>query len=147
MRLRRYSRAAVKVATADAVRTRATPQPSSATGSMPRRAVLAGAGCMALSLGLAAVPVVHALRGGTGRFQDVGLMTAQPARTDGYNHFLVTVGGPGAPRPQGQNLDPVLWQPGWSRSAYLANLDALEAQGLTVSVYTQPDGVIRARLR
>jgi len=101
---------------------------------------------MALALGLAAVPVVHALDGSTGRFQDVGLLTAQPARTDGYNHFLVTVGGPGAPRPQGQNLDPILWQPGWSQSAYLTNLDALEAQGLTVSVYTQSNGVVRARL-
>ena len=99
----------------------------------------------ALALGIAAIPVVHALRG-PGRIQNVGLLTAQVSRSNGYNQFLVTVGGPGAPRPQNQNLDPILWQQGWSRNAYLTNLDALEAKGLVVQVYTQPDGTIRARL-
>ena len=99
----------------------------------------------ALALGIAAIPVVHALRG-PGRIQNVGLLTVQAARGNGYNQFLVTVGGPGAPRPQNQNLDPILWQQGWSRNAYLTNLDALEAKGLVVQVYTQPDGTIRARL-
>lgn len=94
--------------------------------------MLSAAAALALGLGLAAVPVVHALGGGPGRIQDVGLLTAQTARTDGYNHFLVTVGGPGAPRPQGRNLDPILWQQGWPRDAYVTNLNALEPQGLVV---------------
>ncbi len=101
---------------------------------------------LALMLGAAAVPVMRVLGGGGGRIQNVGLLTAQTASTDGYNYFLVTVGGSGAPRPQSQSFDPILWQQGWPRNAYLTNLDALEAKGLVVSVYTQPDGIIRARL-
>jgi len=108
-----------------------------------RHRVVAGAAAAMVLLATLAL----ATRGGGGpQMPTVGPLQLVAAWHDGYNHFLVTVGGPDAPRPPGQasNSDPVLWEPGWPRQAYVANLEALEAQGGVVRVYTQAGGVERA---
>lgn len=82
--------------------------------------MLAAAAALVLGLGLAlaAIPVVHALGGDPGRIQDVGLLTAQTARTDGYNHLLVTVGKTGGAQTAGTEPRPDPVAAGWPRDHF-----------------------------